>query len=194
MAAKFEYAMLDDGPFSPGTSRWFALGKVSEEKFSSDQACPLFINPGGIMTCSGSNLRYTKTGMAGNWPRYTHTKHVYQDIVIRPVPLQNATVNVNVIQYPQDGSVQVEAYLDGHGVVYSKQFMITERLQASKVHNCIIKFLNTGGHVSCNTKLKLSSFGTNIVLKGNALLWVPARVRAAPKAKARRVMRRPAAA
>ena len=152
---------------------WILLQKSGELRLEAEGDSVVYVNRTLDDIDQGTFLRFVKIGLDGDMARYAHDIGRYNDLMLRKVPLQNASVIVRVKHGALDNSRHVECLLDGCGIIYNSTHSASERLRGWQLRDSILEALRSGWQASCNTKIALIRAGSTEVLKLSLLVWIP---------------------
>ena len=168
----YEFCTVPHGqPFTEAAvDDWILLQKSGELRLEAEGDSVVYVNRTLDDIDQGTFLRFVKIGLDGDMARYAHDTARYCDLMLRKVPLQNATVMVRV----KRGALRhVECLLDGCGIIYNPTHWASERLRGWQLRDSILEALRSGWQASCNTKIVLIRAGSTEILKLSLLVWIP---------------------
>ena len=171
----YEFCTVPHGqPFTEAAvDDWILLQKSGELRLEAEGDSVVYVNRTLDDIDQGTFLRFVKIGPDGDMVRYAHDTARYNDLMLRKVPLQNASVIVHVKHGALDNSRHVECLLDGCGIIYTSTHSASERLRGWQLRDSILEALRSGWQASCNTKVVLTRAGSTEVLGPCALVWIP---------------------
>ena len=91
----------------------FCCKKSGELRLEAEGNSVVYVNRTLDDIAQSTFLRFVKIGLDGDMVRYAHDTARYNDLMLRKVPLQNASVIVRVKHGALDNSRHVECLLDG---------------------------------------------------------------------------------
>ena len=177
----FEFCMVPYGlPFSGATvDDWVALGESSELRLIDEGDSAVYINhgDGSNAACTSNAAQYVKIGVESSMARYSHNRAhrnvVFDDLMLREIPFQNAVVKVKVVHVPSENIRELECLLEGYGIIHAFTYPANSWLRAFSLRDAILTALRSHGRASCNTRIVLIRAGTNEAIKLSALVWTP---------------------
>jgi hypothetical protein len=163
----YEFCTVPHGqPFTEAAvDDWILLQKSGELRLEAEGDSVVYINRTLDDIDQGTFLRFVKIGPDGDMVRYAHDTARYNDLMLRKVPLQNASVIVHVKHGALDNSRHVECLLDGCGIIYASTHSASERLRGWQLRDSILEALRSGWQASCNTKVVLTRAGRQLLAR-----------------------------
>ena len=133
-------------PFSgSAVSDWILLQKSGEVRLQAEGDSVIYVNRRLDYLDQSNFLRYVKIGLESDVMRYSHDTAVYDDLMLRKVPLQNANVIAHIKRGALDNSRHVEYLLDGYGIIHNSTHSANERLRGWQLRDVILTALRSDG-------------------------------------------------